>query len=59
MEITDSGKVSEGDDIGETRIKERLSTALKKPVIVSIMQSLNWPPRPKIRPILSFIKKPP
>jgi hypothetical protein len=30
MEIIDSGKVSEGDDIGETRIKERLSTALKK-----------------------------
>jgi len=28
MEISDSGKVSEGDD--ETRIKERLSTVLKK-----------------------------
>lgn len=30
IEISDSGKVSEGDDIGETRIKERLSTVLKK-----------------------------
>ena len=29
IEISDSGKVSE-DDIGETRIKERLSTVLKK-----------------------------
>lgn len=30
MEITDSGTVSDGDDIGDYHIKERLSTTLKK-----------------------------
>jgi hypothetical protein len=30
MEITDSGTVSDGDDLGDYHIKERLSTTLKK-----------------------------